>query len=633
MGEDHDPLDDVIFFPTRGCMHRIFGSMPLRFREKNMEEAYVASIDPLIKKTLRKAGRIFMCVIAVTMVWTMAFNFDYDPMPRSQMLQCAGNGLLILISILFQLRVELGEATIVVLITFLGAILLSLQRYRSAWITGDDYMLAYPKATVQEIMSDSTPIANLAALVTGFYLLLPIRCARSVYIVMAIPLLYMVFTCFLPAGTLEGGMTRRLLLAIRLCVIVIFGFAGRVNLETMHRSEFVRARRMMQDLTREKVLRVTAEHEAEGGPLSMRSRSNSITRTLNAPSEITSASLGLTSVIFGNMGPEMVAMQLRATKALGMQEHWVIAEEDLQLFLNKRLGKGSYGAVFLGRYLCADVAIKTSRSTTLEKRFQSLAQELRVLRRLRHPNIVVFYGACIMLDPADIVLVEEFVDGKDLRASLLSADILPDLFRRHRILLGIALALRYLAEQEPAIVHGDLKPNNILLDKTFTPKLCDFGISRFQAQKSTLGGTVRWMAPEVLCKAGASPDCSADIFSFGRIIFFVLIGKLPLDSMDNKTITELTRLDHVPELSWPETTAPLQTEGEELSQRCTGTNSQARPTAQVILEEMLSWSVDGSFSASAGEEGDSHPVPLGAALAGIRNCKSSQDHSSMLVSI
>uniref|UniRef100_A0A7S4VFB4 Protein kinase domain-containing protein n=1 Tax=Alexandrium monilatum TaxID=311494 RepID=A0A7S4VFB4_9DINO len=96
-------------------------------------------------------------------------------------------------------------------------------------------------------------------------------------------------------------------------------------------------------------------------------------------------------------------------------------------------------------------------------------------------------------------------------------------------MLGICQALWYMHTRTPAVIHSDLKPSNIMVEWTSGgphPKLLDFGLSRVITRNAlTLGGTQEWSPQEVFNRTGAK--CSADVYSFGLLIFFIATGESP----------------------------------------------------------------------------------------------------------
>lgn len=101
-----------------------------------------------------------------------------------------------------------------------------------------------------------------------------------------------------------------------------------------------------------------------------------------------------------------------------------------------------------------------------------------------------------------------------------------------RVACGAARGMAYLHNGNPPILHRDLKSANILLNESYTPKVCDFGLSRLKAQERSMTGncgTVQWMAPEVL--ANQSYNEKADVFSYGIICIELLTRECPYEGM------------------------------------------------------------------------------------------------------
>lgn len=97
---------------------------------------------------------------------------------------------------------------------------------------------------------------------------------------------------------------------------------------------------------------------------------------------------------------------------------------------------------------------------------------------------------------------------------------------------GAARGMAYLHSGNPPVLHRDLKSANLLLDKSYTAKVCDFGLSRLKAQERSMTGncgTVQWMAPEVL--ANMRYNEKADVYSYGIILWELLSRECPYDGM------------------------------------------------------------------------------------------------------
>ncbi|CAE8660706.1 unnamed protein product [Polarella glacialis] len=420
-------------------------------------------------------------------------------------------------------------------------------------------------------------------------------------------------------------------MAVQLAGIALFCSIGRSNVEVAERLEFLRRQRLEAEVTREKVLRVMAEHAVERGPFRSNrpgseheverspGRSNRPGTSEASPSM---HSHTMSSIIFSVPVPNNMPdasgipqMQFDAMRSVAQKDHWYIEPEELVCSSENQLGQGGMGVVFRGEYLGTEVAVKVPTGgpsaglAGLSNRLRALGDELRTLRRIRHPNIVSFFGACFIIGQGEVLLVEEFVDGLSLSRVLKSPDVSLDSHKRLHVLKGICSALAYLHGQSPAIVHGDLKPDNIILETgSMKPKLIDFGLAGLaKAGSHVKGGTIQWQAPEVLV-AGlmASVVCSTDIFAFGRLVFFVMTGKRPLQAVLQADIMDLAKQGRAPDLCWPAEVAvhprvPL------LCQKCVSLAPSERPEAEVVLEELIAVATSQPFPDQANFLGADSP--------------------------
>jgi len=156
-----------------------------------------------------------------------------------------------------------------------------------------------------------------------------------------------------------------------------------------------------------------------------------------------------------------------------------------------------------------------------------------VLSTVRHPNLVTLIGTC----PEVFGLVYEFFPNGSLEDGLACKNKPPLTWQiRTRIIGEMCLALIFLHSNKPhPVVHGDLKPDNILLDANYSSKLGDFGICRLLIQTNTCSttlyqttnprGTFSYMDPEFLTTGELTPR--SDVYSYGIIILRLLTGKPP----------------------------------------------------------------------------------------------------------
>ncbi|XP_065859585.1 U-box domain-containing protein 33-like [Euphorbia lathyris] len=201
-----------------------------------------------------------------------------------------------------------------------------------------------------------------------------------------------------------------------------------------------------------------------------------------------------------------------------------------------KIGEGGYGSIYKGVLHHTQVAIKVLHSHSLQgpSEFQ---QEVDVLSKMRHPNLVTLIGAC----PDAWTLIYEYLPNGSLEDRLSCQDNSPPLSWQTRIRIATELCsvLIFLHFSKPnSIVHGDLKPANVLLDANFVSKLSDFGICRLLSQnegssnntticcRTNPKGTFVYMDPEFLASGELTPK--SDVYSFGIILLRLLTGRTAL---------------------------------------------------------------------------------------------------------
>lgn len=250
--------------------------------------------------------------------------------------------------------------------------------------------------------------------------------------------------------------------------------------------------------------------------------------------------------------PETMDLQKAAKKIKKHRKDYVPFSD---LVFGELVGEGTFGKVYRGMLWGQDVAIKTIKSAQLtfsatERR--DFWKEVKVMRRLRHPNIVELLGVSVQGD--QMCIITEFMDGGTLkvaRRKLKTGGALlcmsPDSHHDgspHKDsdnspikyfmnwFLDIANGLSWLHHK--GIIHRDLKPANLLVDESGRCKLADFGLAHIKHDENPnqgvyeLCGTPCYMAPEVIRKDKYNNKC--DVFSLAVVICELLTGHYPYES-------------------------------------------------------------------------------------------------------
>lgn len=181
-----------------------------------------------------------------------------------------------------------------------------------------------------------------------------------------------------------------------------------------------------------------------------------------------------------------------------------------------------------------DVAIKVLRPYGGQRfAVQRFAREVEILGALAHENVVAVFDS----GEADcgLWLAMELVDGERLDRWLQQTG--PALRERVRVFAGVCAGVRHAHQK--GVVHRDLKPGNILLNREGVPKVADFGLAAWSqpgsmdltlTRQGELFGSPAWMPPEQARGEVQSVDTLSDIHALGAVLFFLLSGRPPLDA-------------------------------------------------------------------------------------------------------
>ena len=192
------------------------------------------------------------------------------------------------------------------------------------------------------------------------------------------------------------------------------------------------------------------------------------------------------------------------------------------------LDQGAYSDVLEVIYKMKLYAAKKYRMVNQVR--ENLCREHEILARIRHPNIVPYYGICKLASDKSTVIVMERTDMDLTKFLREKPDI--NLSVKSHILHDIAKGLHHLHSQDPAIIHRDLTAGNVLLNRNGVAKISDFGNSRIVDLHGTpeiltsSPGTLDYMPPEAL-GGGEYYDNRLDVFSYGHLAIYIIINSRP----------------------------------------------------------------------------------------------------------
>ncbi|KAL7244065.1 hypothetical protein ACSBR1_016319 [Camellia fascicularis] len=197
---------------------------------------------------------------------------------------------------------------------------------------------------------------------------------------------------------------------------------------------------------------------------------------------------------------------------------------------SNKLGQGGFGIIYKGQLPDGkEVAVKRLSSVS-EQGLDEFTNEVLLILKLQHKNLVRLLGFCI--DGDEKLLIYEYMPNGSLDVFLLDPRKRAQMNwgRSLNIINGIARGMLYLHEDSRLrIIHRDLKPSNVLLDSELNPKISDFGMARIfggsddAANTARIVGTYGYMAPEFAMEGLYS--VKSDVFSFGVLLIEIITGR------------------------------------------------------------------------------------------------------------
>ncbi|WP_223787387.1 serine/threonine-protein kinase [Marinicella meishanensis] len=253
----------------------------------------------------------------------------------------------------------------------------------------------------------------------------------------------------------------------------------------------------------------------------------------------------------------------------------------------KNIGVGGMGAVFqaFDQELEEVVALKLLKASQADdQEINQLKEEIKVARRISHPNVVRIHDFGQLA--SNVYISMEFVQGYTLDQILKFAKKLRPIAAKHA---AMHICEGLIAAHEAGVVHKDLKPANIIVELDASIKLMDFGIASIDniisgnRSNSLVGGTAAYMAPEQAMGKGS--DERSDIYALGILLMEMFIGQRPFYAQSDEDLM----MQHVNEeplpisYQWADAPKALET----LIQGCLAKSPKDRPqSVQAVLSQL-----------------------------------------------
>ncbi|KAF7154029.1 hypothetical protein RHSIM_Rhsim01G0115700 [Rhododendron simsii] len=218
-------------------------------------------------------------------------------------------------------------------------------------------------------------------------------------------------------------------------------------------------------------------------------------------------------------------------------------------FIKDKVGQGAYGTVYKGQ-LSNDVHVTVKILNNTKGNGEDFINEVEIIGKIHQVNVLCFVGYCA--DGFRRTLIYEFLPNDSLE-KFASSDHDKHFLGWKKLLeiaLGIAKGIEYFHQGcDRQILHFDIKPHNILLDKKLNPKITDFGQAKLCSKEqsvvsmTTARGTIGYIAPEVFSRNFGNVSYKSNIYSFGMLLLEMVGGK----KNSNLKVNNTNQVNYFPE--------------------------------------------------------------------------------------
>lgn len=579
-------------------MHnKAYSSITLRFHDRTVEAAFVARQ----KGTLVRRAKTILILVIITsacgLTVNVVFNKQHQEASFPTHIAYTSNKA----SLLSFVGMVIGLATFLLALccdglvsklsppaleaAFATAMILTMV---TAVIASPGHIAQIQGYSLQEAFrdkyfSDSRILMMIDAVITAVHVSAPMRWCSLFPLEVTALLLYMAVIWLIGGSEPTEQSVHSLLF---LTALTVAAALGKRAAEEGERETF-------KDIIKEKSLRCEAEFELQRATDAAQSHEERPQRAHAASAGPSTISDSVFNHVYESCSTDKDrAQHLSRIAQMGDAEHWLIKPAEVKVLQNDVLGVGGFALVTRGFFCGMQVAVKRPRHDFDDNTLKDLpnwCNELRVMRHLKHPNLVTTLGAIVDPREHQIAIVLELVEGMTLR-DLMARDGFKcvSLLVRFRVMVGVCRALLYMHTRVPHIVHGDLKSSNIMVQvngEDVHPKLLDFGMSRVITRKTRpLGGTLAWVAPEVL--KGRPVKCSSDVYSFGRVVALLATGQSLNDQFDRVSIRRALDEGRSLKPVWP-ADCPFEPGCKPLVKACLSSNEEQRPRISRVYSALL----------------------------------------------